>query len=174
MPIYRDGSRIGEECAVVSRGPPKWKYQGDKDKKGEEFGWHKPEFDDQEWPETDPCSESWSSLGLHDYFGSVWYRANKVSVQKCPPGKKIYVWVACLDSACKLFVNGKHIPYVNAKGETVGLFTGYSRSGSYDVTSAVKSGARNHLAIIGSRAPGWLNEIGTGGLMGPVLLYREK
>lgn len=174
MPIYRDGSRIGKEYVIASGVPRKWKYQVDKDKQGEELGWHKPELDDQEWPETDPCFESWSSLGLHDYFGSVWYRANKVLVQKSPPGKKIFVWVACLDSVCKLFVNGRHIPYVNAKGETVDVFAGFSTPGSFDVTSAVKPGAHNTVAIIGTRPPGWLNEIGTGGLMGPVLFYREK
>ena len=41
----------------------------------------------------------------------------------------------------------------------------------FDVTSVVKAGA-NQLTILYERK--WLNEPGTGGLMGPVVVFREK
>jgi hypothetical protein len=43
---------------------------------------------------------------------------------------------------------------------------------SFDITAAVKPGTDNQITIIGTR--NFINELGTGGLMGPVLLYREK
>lgn len=171
--IYKDGSRIARDFRIVPGPIRKWRYQTDKERQGEALGWQKPDFDDKEWLTTNPCVDTWAGLDLFNYFGSVWYRAD-LKLRALPAGKRTYVWVACLDSACKLFVNGQHIPYVNQKGETVGEFRGYSVSGSYDVTAAIKPNADNQISIIGTRAPGWLNELGTGGLMGPVLLYQEK
>jgi hypothetical protein len=52
-------------------------------------------------------------------------------------------------------------------------FGGYClHSGTgFDVTAALKKGD-NQFAILAERTG--LNELGTGGLMGPVVLYREK
>ncbi len=173
MPIYRDGSRVAKDFAIVTRSIRKWKYQVDREKKGEKLGWDKADFKDQEWKTTDPSVDTWSSLGLFDFFGSVWYRT-QIRMPAIPEGKKVYLWLSCADSVCRLFVNGRHIPYVNSKGETVEHFIGYSVPGSFEVTSAIRPGAQNQITIKGSRPAGWINELGTGGLMGPVLFYREK
>ena len=34
-----------------------------------------------------------------------------------PAGKKVYLWLGTTDGAVKVFVNGKHVPYVDPKGE---------------------------------------------------------
>jgi hypothetical protein len=173
MPTYSDGARIARDFTVLTKPIRKWQYQVDRENKGAELGWSKPEFSDKDWKATDPCVDTWSALGLFDYFGSVWYRAN-VPLPAVPAGKKVYLWVSCLDYVCKLFINGQHVPYVNAKGEAAEQFVGFCEPASYDVTSVLKPGASNQITIIGTRPPGWINELGTGGLMGPVLLYAEK
>ena len=43
---------------------------------------------------------------------------------------------------------------------------------AFDVTVAVRPGAENQVTIVGTRT--FLNELGTGGLMGPVCFYQEK
>ena len=63
---------------------------------------------------------------------------------------------------------------MNDNGETVDAFGGYCSAGSFDITDACKPGETHQIAVFGSRPPGWINELGTGGLMGPVLLYRER
>jgi len=113
----------------------------------------------------------WSAFGLDAYYGSAWYRA-PVKVPAVPEGKKVYLWVGATDGKSKVFVNGAHVPYVNGKGEQADEADGYCAPFSFDITGAVKPGAENTIAIIGTRT--FINELGTGGLIGPALIYREK
>jgi len=169
---YEDAARIANTCTVVTPPLRKWKYKPDKEKKGESLGWQNPEFSDADWPSTDPCVDTWSALGLWEHYGSVWYRA-KVSIPKTPPGKKAYLWISGVDSTAKLFVNGKHVSFVNKKGEVVPeMGAGYPKPGSFDITSVIKPGKENQIAIVGTRT--YLNELGTGGLLGPVYVYHGK
>ncbi len=123
--LVKDATRISQKCKILTRPIRKWGYQVDKDKKGQGLGWSKPDFDDKEWKTTDPCVETWSALGLFDYFGTVWYRT-KVKLPKLTEGKRAFVWLGGTDGSTRLFVNGMHIPYVNAKGETVEQHGGFS------------------------------------------------
>ena len=71
-----------------------------------------------------------------------------------------------------MFVNGQHVPYVDAKGQTNDMFSGYCAPGSFDITAVARPGATNSISILGTHD--YLNELGTGGLLGPVLVYHEK
>ena len=115
--------------------------------------------------------DTWSSLGLHDYYGTVWYRAS-VKVAAVPTGKKAFLWLSSTDGKSEVFVNGQPIPFVNSKGEKLDAFTGFARPASFDITSAIKPDEENQISIACARPE--LNEVGTGGLMGPVFLYHEK
>jgi len=170
---YRDAARVAREFKVLMRPIRAWSFIVDKDEKGEELGWQKPDLDEKGWRTTDPCVETWSSMGLYEYFGAAWYRA-KVKVTAVPEGKKVYLWIGAADSACKLFLNGRHVPYVDKKGEAAEQFAGYAYPGSFDISAAVKTGAENQLAIRTYRSGGWINEVGTGGLLGPVTIYQER
>jgi hypothetical protein len=61
---------------------------------------------------------------------------------------------------------------VSPKGKAGGDFNGYCEPVSFDVTDAVRPGAANRLAILCART--FFNELGTGGLLAPVVLYRER
>ena len=50
-------------------------------------------------------------------------------------------------------------------------FSGYCKPAQFDVTQALKTGD-NPFTILCERTH--LNELGTCGLMGPVVVYREK
>ena len=56
-------------------------------------------------------------------------------------------------------------------GEVVDAFSGYCDPAQYDLTALVKPGP-NQFTILRERK--WLNELGAGGLMGPVMLFRER
>jgi hypothetical protein len=105
----------------------------------------------------------------------MWHRA-KVIIPVFPANRKTYLWLSSTDGDCKVFVNGKHIPYVvergEKKGETMDYATGFCEPFSFDITSAVKPDAENEIAIIGTHHT--MNELGSGGLNGPGLLYQEK
>jgi hypothetical protein len=55
--------------------------------------------------------------------------------------------------------------------KTKDAFDGYCKPALFDITAALQTGD-NQFTILCDRH--YLNELGTGGLLGPVVLYREK
>lgn len=166
---YTDASRVAKEFTPLAPALLKWKYCHDKDKIAEAQGWTQPEFDDAAWKTTQVVVETWSTLGHHNTMGRMVYRV-KVDLAALPAGKRAVLWIGSTDGSAKLFVNGQHVKYSD-NGKVLDAFTGYCEPAMFDVSGVVKAGA-NQLTILCER--NWLNELGTGGLMGPVLLYREK
>lgn len=138
---------------------------------GEAAGWQTPEFDDANWPITDSAVETWATLGLLGKYGAMWYR-QEVPVEKVPEGKRVYLWLAATDGSAKVYVNGKHVPYRPDNGEEQEAANGYAQPFSFDVTEAILPGEVNQVVIVGIRR--FINELGTGGLLGPAYLYRDK
>jgi hypothetical protein len=172
QPAYLDATRVAKNFTVISKPLREWKYFVDTDKTGEAQGLFKPEYSDAAWKTTDTGVERWATLGIPNYFGSVWYRQT-MKAPVIPTGKKVYLWVSREDGDVKVWINGQLIPYVNEKGETADEFhNGYGKPLSFDITSALKSNAENQITIRGTRV--FINELGTGGLLGPVYLYRER
>lgn len=168
---YDDAARVAATFDVLTRPPLReWRYQADKEKHGEKLSWTKPDFDDAAWKTTDPCVDTWSALGYHNYMGAMWYRT-KVTLPKVPPGRKAFLWIGATDGSAKAFVNGKHAPHITPKGERKDEFAGYASPASFDITEAIQEG-ENQIAIYCVRT--FLNELGTGGLLGPVVVYRER
>ena len=168
---YKDASRVAREFEILTTPPLRqFSYQLDPDKKGEAGGWMRSEYDDSKWKRTDVCFETWSTLGHHNYMGALWYRAT-VELPAVPQGKKVFVWIGSTDGRVKVWLNGKHVPYVNAKKVQTDSFTGYCQPASFDVTATVQPGG-NQISLLCTRE--FLNELGTGGLLAPVVVYREK
>jgi hypothetical protein len=121
-----------------------------------------PAFDASAWRRTNVAVESWSSLGLHSYFGSAWYRAEIDVATKGPAT----VWLGGNDGRVRVFVDGKEarfVPTALAKAPE-----GYTTPLSFEAGQL--SPGKHVLAVLATRTA--LNELGTGGLMGPVVLYR--
>lgn len=170
-PTMDDAARIAKFYAVLTEQPLRqWRYETDKEKKGESLGWAKPGFDDKSWKTTDPDVDSWSDMGLPNYFGRMWYRTS-VQLPAAAAGKKTYVWIGATDGSAKVFVNGKAIPYVAPDGKSADEFSGYMSPASWNITDAVKDGA-NQITVLCERKD--VNEIGTGGIMAPVIVYQER
>lgn len=167
-PSYYDGARLARSHvfdAVVTE----MRYEIDKKNEGDRTR-VADDFDDKAWPKTNVAVDTWSSLGLHDYFGSMWYRA-KVDVKAAPPkGKRALVWVGDADGKVRVFVNGKEARYAKRPG---GAATpeGFAAPMGFDVTDLLRSG-ENTLAIHARRMT--VNELGIGGLDGPVVVAHER
>jgi len=172
QPSYLDGTRIAKECTVITPPLRQWKYAVDKDKAGEGQNWQGADYKDADWKSTDVGVETWSTLGIENYYGPVWYRS-AVKVPAVPKDKKVFLWVSSADGDVKVFVNGQLAPYLGEKGVTQEESKGsYCKPLSFDITAAIKPNASNLVSIRGTRV--FINELGTGGLLGPVYLYREK
>jgi hypothetical protein len=168
---HNDAARVATQFNVLGSPLKHWRFQADKDKQGEAAGWSKPEFDDAAWKTTDCVVETWSSLGLHNYMGSAWYRM-KVKLPPIASGKKTSLWIGATDGRVKVFVNGKHVPHVNEKGESADSVSGYCQPFSFDITSAVQPDAENSISLFCNRET--VNELGTGGLLAPAAIYTER
>lgn len=168
---YRDAARIARTFDRLTDPPlRRWRYRKDEAGDGETLGWMGEDFDDADWPATDPCVETWSSLGYHNDMGVMWYRT-EVELPQVPAGRRVSLWIGATDGTAEVFVNGLSVDHVTATGERRESFSGYAAPASFDVTDAVRAGP-NLVAIRCERT--YINEVGTGGLLGPAVLYRER
>jgi hypothetical protein len=166
---YDDATRISKDFEVVTAKPLRqFRWKADPEKAGEALGWAATHFDDRSWPTTDVCMETWSTLGYHDYFKSLWYRT-ELRLPAATTGARTYLWFAATDGSAKVFVNGKHIPWAAEDGSK-DEFVGYAQPAAFDVTDAVAGGGLITLAVLCTRST--FSELGTGGLLGPLIFYR--
>jgi hypothetical protein len=169
---YDDAARIARDYRLITPAIRSLHFATDDKKQGEKAGWAKPAFDDAKWRTTDVSIDTWSALNLHNYMGSAWYRT-KLTLPAQPKGKKVYLWVSATDGRVKVFVNGKHVPYVGPKGEKADDFTGHCQPASFDITAALDANSdTQQLSLFCTRE--FLNELGTGGLLSPIAIYRDK
>jgi hypothetical protein len=168
---YDDATRIARDFDVLTTPPLRqFRYQWDPDGKGEAAGWAKPEFNDKEWKTTDVGTETWSTLGHHDYFKSMWYRT-EVTLPAVSKGRRVFLWLGSFDGSVKAFVNGRQVRSSGPHSKPAGEVNGYCQPVSFDITDVVKAGA-NTVALFCTRTD--FNELGTGGLLGPAAVYAEK
>jgi len=176
---YKDGARMEKDYARHGQPMLQWKWRHNPGPEADSLPWTKPDHDDKDWPTTHVVCDTWSSLGHHFSLtdapsgrsGRMAYRAAQ-KLPAVPAGKKVFLWVGSTDGSAKVFVNGTPIQYVTPdKGEAREAFDGYCQPARFDVTAALKTGD-NQFTILCDRHH--LNELGTGGLMGPVVLWREK
>jgi len=180
LDTYTDATRLARDYQVLSQPPLRdWRYRmEDLPKPGTSatpgdppLALANPRLEDSDWPVTDVAVETWSTLGHHNDLGSMWYRQT-VAVPSIPTGKKVYLWISACDDSTQVYINGVPVPYVDEKGKSQPSFQGFGRPASFDITSEIKPGQKNCVAIRGTRSA--VNEVGTGGLLGPVCLYQEK
>lgn len=138
---------------------------------GEKQNYHAADFDDSTWKKTDSGVDTWADMGLLGKYGTMWYRTT-TKMPTMPEGKKIYLWIAATDGSAKVFVNGKHVPFTTKAGDEADVAKGYATPFSFDITDVVKPNEKNQITIAGTRL--FINELGTGGLLGPIYIYREK
>ena len=65
---------------------------------------------------------------------------------------------------------GRGFTYVAPDGKTADEFVGFQSAASWNITSALQPGA-NQITVQCDRRD--LNEIGTGGIMGPTVIFRD-
>jgi len=170
-PSYEDASRIANEFEILTPRPLTFKFCADPNRESEKLGWHQPTFDDASWKQTNPAVETWSTIGLYNYFGVVGYRTS-LDLPAVPANKKVFLWMGGTDGSVEVFVNGKAIEYSDLKTGKKVVFSGFCQPVSFDITDAVKAGGQNFVFVRCNRD--FLNEVGTGGILGPVVIYREK
>ena len=171
---YKGGAQMEKDYARQGVPMLEWKWKYNPGPEADALPWTKPGYDDKEWKTIHVVRDTWSSIGHHltmtdtasGRSGRMAYRVAQ-KLPAMPAGKKVYLWIGSTDGSARVYLNGKLIPYSADRQ----VFSGYCRPAQFDITTAVQTGD-NQFTILCERTN--LNELGTGGLMGPVVIYREK
>jgi len=156
--------RVTNGNEIVAKLPDEWLFMLDPLDGGEGIGLWKPTAGTGSWQPLKTYSQSWSNQGLRYYKGEVWYRTTAGVAAKFK-GRKIRLWMGGVDDTPKAWINGKALD-VLAKGAAP---TG--RPWEFEATDAVKFGEPNVIIVkVSNRA---INELGTGGITGPAMLWAE-
>jgi hypothetical protein len=96
-------------------------------------------------------------------MGSVWYRA-RFDVPQAAASAPMQVWLGGTDGKVRVFVDGKEAKFLATKRYATP--DGYSTPFTFDAGQL--SAGSHTVAILATRTT--LNELGTGGLLGPVVI----
>ena len=151
--IMEDGGR------VLARLPDEWKFKKDQGAVGIAEAWFDPKHDDSNWEPFATYSASWVDQGLTWYHGDAWYRTT-FQMPKVDEGSDLRLWFGGFDNNVDVYLNGTGL------GERTGFATPAEFAG---IAGHLKLGDENVLAVRVSS--GGLAEIGTGGIMKPVMVY---
>ena len=145
-----------------------WQFHQDPEEWGQYIGLHKPESEGGNW-QTIRTDTSWSNQGLRYYFGQTWYRQT-VDVPEGFEDREIRIWFSGVDRTAEAWVNGQWVG-ANHDGAEFDLDAHGSafRPFEFDATDAVRHGEPNVVTVRSYRTG--TSELGTGGLVGPVMFY---
>jgi hypothetical protein len=157
-----------------------WKFKLDPDKKGQKQGFWRKDVKDLSWEKIN-SNLSWSDQGKRYYRGEAWYRQS-VIIPSSAKGKKTMIWFSGVDEFAEVWINEIHLGVSPAEtfvafemGPDKPLTEGLAGSGLYiqpfefNITSAMLPGKENVVSVrIVNRL---VNELGTGGIVGPVMIY---
>ena len=160
-------TRVTGGNALVAGLNETWDFLQDPQALGETMGLHREEVKGGNWRKVS-TSSSWGNQGLRYYFGEAWYR-QEVEVPRKHAGKKIMLWFASVDDAAKVWVNGRLLGISPGAVFDIDAHGGSTRPFEFDATEALHPGARNVVTVRVRRNK--VNELGTGGIMGPVMFY---
>jgi beta-galactosidase/beta-glucuronidase len=161
LPTEQGYARVTGGNRLLDATQNEWQSQLDPQKVGFDLGYHRPDLTGPNWQTLKTASHSFSSQGLRYYKGLVWYRQT-VTVPADVAGQRVFLWCGGVDELAKVWLNGQ--PVGISHGAAFYPF-------ELDATAAVKPGANTIVIAVSNER---VNELGTGGLVAPVLLYVPK
>ncbi|WP_127584243.1 DUF4838 domain-containing protein [Paenibacillus koleovorans] len=155
--------RILNGNRIVAELPDEWSVMLFPNNAGDKIGLWKPELGTQSWMPLKTYSETWSDQGLRYYKGNAWYRTSILVSDAYDEGHPIKLWFSNIDESARVWMNGQALPLVT-KGK-LGV------PWEFDATDAILFGQTNVIVVDVTNEI--LDELGTGGIMGPVMLWEE-
>ena len=140
--------------------PDRMKLIYDFDNKGEEQGYHKPDFDDSTWKEVATYSNTLNAQGLPDLKSIMWYRT---SIDVPREHDQLRLFFTEVDGqGVTVYVNGTEVASLDRQARR--------KPFEVDITRAVKP-ARNVIAVKVDHRK--ITELCLGGIVRPVLLIER-
>ena len=174
--FWVDATETGYERTVtrgelVAGTPDEWDFLIDPFDVGEVTGWYRDGAIGGSWQPIKTKSATWSDQGLHYYKGVAWYRTT-VNIPDSFAGRNVLLWFGGVDEKAKVWLNGTLLGVSEEKPFGLPGEAGAFRPFELDATSAIRFGAANALAVRIENHH--VNEIGTGGIVAPVMFWSPK
>lgn len=151
--VMRAGGR------VLVQMPDVWKFTTDADGDGAERGVYQPGHDDSAWRDMHTYNGSWIDQGLLWYRGQAWYRT-EFNLPQFSIDADLRLWFGGFDEVVDVYLNGHHL----------GERRGFATPAEFDnIAQYLNADGNNVLAVRVTNDS--LGEIGTGGIMMPVMIY---
>ncbi len=158
QPTEQGYARVSGSNVLVAAAADEWEFQIDPLKVGEDIGLWRADITGGNWQTIKTSSSSWGNQGLRYYKGLAWYR-QVLDVPAADAGKRIFLWCGGVDESAKVWVNG----------QVIGISPGAAfYPFEMDATAAVKPGTNVVVFCVANLE---VNEVGTGGIVAPVILY---
>lgn len=157
LPVAEGYARSHDGNRVVATLGDQWEFLIDPAKVGADLGY--PVAGGGNWRKISAYKTSWSDNGLHYYRGLSWYRQT-VKIGKEWQGQRVFLWFGGVDETARVWVNGTEVG-ISADA----AFAPFE----FDATAALRPGQDNQVVVC--VANNRTDEIGTGGIMAPVMFY---
>lgn len=166
--IYAGYVRTVKDGKLITVLPDEWDFLIDPTNLGEAAGYQRPEKIGGNWQKLKTFSASWSDQGLHYYKGTAWYRTSFVIPEKFY-SRKIYLWFSGVDEEAKVWINGQLLGTSLAPSGGLPGVPGGFHPFDMNASGIIQFGKENTIVvkIINKN----LDELGTGGILGPVMLW---
>jgi hypothetical protein len=157
-PVEAGAKIVADGGTILVRLPDVWSFSKDEAAAGVAEGWWKPEFNDTGWTNLATFSKSWCDQGLDNYLGEGWYRTRFAAPADLTGDLRL--WFGGFDNNVDVYLNG----------QSLGEKKGFVKPAEYEAVGKHLKAGENVLAV--RVAAGSLAELGTGGIMMPVMIYR--
>ena len=147
---------------IAAKLPEVWDFATDEKGVGVAQGWHRADVATNGWRAIGTMQTCWADEGMPWYQGDAWYRATFVVPAEFK-GQDLRLWFGGFDENVDVYLNGQHL------GEKKGFATPREFEG---VAGHIQFDKHNTIAVRVSA--GGLAEIGTGGIMMPVMVYAAQ
>jgi hypothetical protein len=158
----KDAGRIAREGAVIYKLPDELTAHLEVVEGGAKPSGRTPDPQKDEWRPMKTFSASLDEQGFTFFRGVIWYRHEFTLPEAGRDAKSLKLWFGGLDTYTDVWLNGKEVGKFK---DTCGPF-------ETDITAALDRKGPNTLVIaVNNTFP---NELGTGGILRPVLIYASK
>ena len=159
----QDAGRVAREGTVLYQFPDEWLAHLEAVEGGARPSGRVPDAENDAWRPLKTFSASLDEQGLTFFRGVIWYRHEFELPREARGAKALHIWIGGVDSVTHVWLNGEDLG--EHKVRSFGPL-------DVEITEALRREGRNTLVVaVDNTFP---NELGTGGIMRPGLVYAPK
>lgn len=159
----QDAGRVARQGPIIYRFPDEWTAFLDGSQIGKEKGLYQPAAKPTTWTRLKTYSSSLAANGHPHFRGLIWYRHTFQLPDNVANTDTLKLWFGGLDSRTEIWLNGKNLGTHDVKN--FGPL-------DVDVTDAIKRQEENQLTVAVDNTA--VTELGTGGIVRPVVIYAQQ